>query len=75
MRAKEVADAAVLEAVSSIASVTAAGKSGEPDDPGQTFDELYDWKRDEEGVPYWRKGPKIASGQNVAMILCMKISV
>ena len=30
-------------------------KSGEPDDPGQTFDELYDWKRDDFGVPCWQK--------------------
>ena len=50
--------AAVWEAVLSIGSDTAAGKSGEPDDPGRAFDELFDWKNGEDGVPYWRRGPQ-----------------
>ena len=56
---KLVAAAAVLEAVSSIASGTAGpGQSGQPDDPGKMFDEMHDWNRDKDGIPYRRKGPK-----------------
>ena len=32
-------------------------ESGQPDDPGRTFDELHEWNRDAEGVGYWQKGP------------------
>ena len=42
-RVKEVAAAAVLTAASSIAGDSATGQSGEPDDPGQTCDEVHDW--------------------------------
>ena len=55
---KEVAAAAVLEVASSIASEAAAGPSGPPDDPGVTFDEIYDWKCDLNDVPLWINGPE-----------------
>ena len=50
------AAAAVIQAVADIESKVAAGKSGPPDDPGKTCDEHFDWKHDEDGVPYWTKG-------------------
>ena len=56
-RAKKAAAAAVIEAVSSIASKVMKQTSGQPDDPGRTVDEVHAWIRDAKGVGYWQKGP------------------
>ena len=53
-RVKEVAAAAVLEAVSSIASEADVA----PDSHGVTIDEIYDWKCDLNDIPFWLKGPE-----------------
>ena len=58
-RAKAVAAAAVIEAVSSIASGSAGpGQSGEPNGLGRMFADTQSWARDDDGVPFRRKGPK-----------------
>ena len=51
-RAKEASAAAVMEAVSSIAADSASVPLGSPEDPGLTFDQLFDWHGDHTGVPY-----------------------
>jgi hypothetical protein len=43
--------------MSSVEERIAVDKSGPPGEPGKTFDELFDWPVDDDGVPYWRKGP------------------
>ena len=58
-KAEATAATTVVETVSSIASDTAESeKSGQPDDPGLTGNRIHDWKRDGDGVPYHKKGPK-----------------
>ena len=49
--------AAVLQSMSSVEERAAAHKSGLPGEPGKTFDELFDWSLDDNGIPYYRKGP------------------
>ena len=36
---------------------SASRKPGSPDDPGRTFVEIFDWRRDDDGTPYWSEGP------------------
>ena len=31
---------------------------GSPEDPGLTFDQLYDWREDHIGTPYWGRGSR-----------------
>ena len=57
-RAKEASAAAVMEAVSSIAADSASILLGSPEDPGLTFDQLFDWHEDHTGVPYWNRGSR-----------------
>ena len=54
---KEVAAAAVLAVVSSIASEADVVQSGTPDDPRVTFGEIYDWKCYLDDIRFWVKGP------------------
>ena len=48
----------MVEAVSSIVVDVVALKLGSPDDPGRTLDQLYDWREDYSGVPYWNRGAR-----------------
>ena len=57
-RAKEASAAAVIEAVSSIAADVASIELGSPEDPGLTFDQLFDWHEGHTGVPYWDRGSR-----------------
>ena len=48
--------AAVFQSISGI-ELEQSSKSGPPGAPGKTFDELYEWYVDDDGVPYEEKGP------------------
>ena len=49
--------AAVLQPMSSIEQEQST-KSGQPGAPSKTFDELFEWSVDDQGVPFHRKGPE-----------------
>ena len=57
-RAKEASAAAVMEAVLSIAADSASVLLGSPEDPGLTFDQIFDWHGDHTGVPYRSRGSR-----------------
>ena len=46
---------AVLQDMPSVEERDSAHKSGLPGEPGKTFDELFDWSLDDNGVSYYRK--------------------
>ena len=48
----------MMEAVSSIAADSASILLGSPEDPGLTFDQLFDWHQDHTGVLYWNRGSR-----------------
>ena len=57
-----VSAAAVPQSMTSVEDMYPARKSGSPGEPGKTFDELFDWTLDDNGVPYYRKGPETFDG-------------
>ena len=48
--------AVVVKALSELGTVQR--KPGLPGDLGKTFDDIYDWRKHDDGVYYWNKGPK-----------------
>ena len=49
--------AAVFQSTTSIEQEQLS-KSGLPGAPGKTFDELFEWNVDDDGVPFHEKGPE-----------------
>jgi hypothetical protein len=48
--------AAVFQSIAGV-ELEQSSKSGPPGALGKTFDELYEWYVDDEGIPYEEKGP------------------
>ena len=55
-KAKAASVAAVVKTLSELES--APRKSGSSSDHSKTFDELCDWRKDDDGTFYWSKGPR-----------------
>ena len=59
---------AVLQSMSSIEQEQST-KSGHPDAPGKTFDELFEWNVDDEGAPFHNKVPETFDDYLYAVLL------